>query len=101
MGIQTYLIYIYEIMKSHCAACNAPLDNDSWHYLACAKRRKNELNMRHLALELHYSQHVGIVTRIEASRFTLRGTSAAAPLGGLHPCHILGGVPEERSSPSM
>jgi len=47
--------------------------NDSWHYLSCVKRRKNELNMRHdqvnRALEL-YSQHAGIVARVEPSGLT-------------------------------
>ena len=57
-------------MATKCGACNANMQHDPWHYLACKFRRKNELNMRHdqvgrnIAL---FCSHAGIVSRIEPS----------------------------------
>jgi hypothetical protein len=56
------------IMPTNCAACNANMSNDEWHYLSCPARMKNELNMRHDSTKQNlnfYAKLAGMVTRVE------------------------------------
>jgi hypothetical protein len=58
------------IMPTTCAACNANMSADEWHYLSCPARMKNELNMRHDSANHYlneYAKLAGMVTRMEPS----------------------------------